>query len=675
MKTFLLIATILFSFNCFSAIPFRSDALVILDGKVQKISGSWYFVDKSGAGRNFLITGIDFDSSNIQKGFPYKTLATISAPSGDATLIAADVNSFLYKSGVPNQVSIVSFFQDVDYAHKIFSLHKQQVVDTVSREIYEPRMLEFVVYNTVKSGTNLLKCNNYFRVPVQDTTTMAWLAENGNDVTGDGSYVLPYRSLSKIAATTKATVYIKSGSYNITANLTFAAASSLNIISTGRATCNTGTRQIIFNSQVNISGLDLRTDTTATTFQVTQNYATTTWTRCRITKTGSGTSWAYIGTGQELNLINCVIFTDRTYGIYALQGAISKVSIIGCAGSFGAADDRMAITNFEVKYCKVNQYITRASRTVNATIFNNFSKTTIAVLAATTESIEYNTVLGGTIKAISCNNAVVKGNYVHASYLTKSTESLAFALLTGTVGNATGVSIINNTFIASDSSQYIVTLESSAGCQFHNNKVVNEYVGTGLGHTVFLVNGIDYSVKYNDITMSNGHGIVVKSGGVHYTTTTPHIAYNIFRCTGYSLNVIWVRGAWGVIFANNTAVNYSGSRIYALDDNNVGHDNSLECINNVISLSAATPYDNGGAIVYRNNMLNTNGNSSTGLPSLDSLTTISISSNGVPASRLNFGETLTGTGSDIGLDSTYIIPSAIIFKSQNGAWQRGAIVL
>jgi len=676
MKTFLLIATILFSFNCFSAIPFRSDALVILDGKVQKISGSWYFVDKSGNGRNFLITGIDFDSSNIQKGFPYKTLATISAPAGDATLIAADVNSFLYTSGTPNQLPVVSFFQDIDYAHKIFSLHKSQVVDTVSREVYEPRMLEFVIYNTVKNGTDLLKCNNYFRVPVQDTTTMAWLAENGNDATGNGSYALPYRTFAKIATTTKATVYIKSGSYNLTANVNFTAVSSVNLICTGRVICNTGIRNILFNRQVNVSGLNLLSDTTASTTMSFQNFATTTWTRCRLTKINSGLYLAYLGTGSEITFKNCILFCNRSYGMYGLQGTVSRVTIDACIGSLGGADDRQVITDFEVKYNKFNQYSTRNNVITNAIIFNNYSKTSILIGAATTENIRYNTVIDGSIKAIACHNAVIENNYVHASYTTKFTESIAFWLNTGTVGFATGIKVKNNIFIASDSAQTVVMLMSSSACEFHNNKIVNEYVGVGQGHTLFLVNGLDYSVKYNDITMSNGHGIVVKSGGLHYTTPGPHISYNVFKCTGYSMDVVINRGAWGVIFANNTAINFRGDRIYALDDNAVGDDNSLTAINNAISLAGnVTGYDNSGPVSYSNNVINKNGYICGGVPVSDTVIATAFDIKGVPASRLNFGNTITGTGNDIGLDASYIIPSALILKQQNGSWQRGAIVL
>jgi hypothetical protein len=46
---------------------------------------------------------------------------------GDAVLIAADINNFLYDAGgTPNAIPVVSLFQDIDYEHKIFCKHEAQ---------------------------------------------------------------------------------------------------------------------------------------------------------------------------------------------------------------------------------------------------------------------------------------------------------------------------------------------------------------------------------------------------------------------------------------------------------------------------------------------------------------------------------------------------------------------
>jgi hypothetical protein len=93
--------------------PFLSTALFYLDGQIIESSGSYYFKDRTSNARNFLITGYDW-ADRVIKGLPYKTAATISAPAGDAALIAADHNSYWYTDGTPNQIPVVSLFQDND---------------------------------------------------------------------------------------------------------------------------------------------------------------------------------------------------------------------------------------------------------------------------------------------------------------------------------------------------------------------------------------------------------------------------------------------------------------------------------------------------------------------------------------------------------------------------------
>lgn len=192
-------------------IPNKSDALFWLDGTILDVTGTKYFVDKI-SGKNFLITGYDFDTT-WTKGFPYKSAATISAPAGDATLIAADINSYLYTAGTPNQIPVISLFQDVDYEHKLFCRHSDQRVDGNGVETYEPRVLDVVLYDNVKATADLTKCQSYFRVPVEATTNVMWMDPvNGLD-TNTGTKALPFKTFGypNFYATNGFTVYIKSG--------------------------------------------------------------------------------------------------------------------------------------------------------------------------------------------------------------------------------------------------------------------------------------------------------------------------------------------------------------------------------------------------------------------------------------------------------------------------------
>jgi proteasome assembly chaperone (PAC2) family protein len=190
-------------------------SLFFLDGTIILVGSDYYFKDNSSAARNFLITGYDFDST-WTKGFPYKSAATISAPVGDAVLIAADINNFLYDSGgTPNQIPVVSLFQNIDYENTIYCKHTAQVLDGNGVETYEPRVLEIFMTAAALSASDIVKANTYFGVPTEDVNAK-WIDPiNGVDATGDGSKGTPWKTLSKAEATItdniNQIIYIKTG--------------------------------------------------------------------------------------------------------------------------------------------------------------------------------------------------------------------------------------------------------------------------------------------------------------------------------------------------------------------------------------------------------------------------------------------------------------------------------
>lgn len=180
-----------------------------LDGTIITVGADKYFEDLSSNARNFLITGYDFDST-WTKGFPYKSAATISAPVGDATLIAADINNFLYDAGgTPNAIPVVSLFQNIDYENKIFCKHEARIV-VDDNEIYEPRVLEIYMAKIPESGTGLTKANTYFGVP-EEIVDAIWVATDGNDTTGDGTKENPVATFQKALTLTGSSVYLKTG--------------------------------------------------------------------------------------------------------------------------------------------------------------------------------------------------------------------------------------------------------------------------------------------------------------------------------------------------------------------------------------------------------------------------------------------------------------------------------
>lgn len=208
---------ILATFERYFITPFEADAVEIWDGNILRAAGpTYYLIGRKGVG-NLLITGFDFDTyfDSWLKGFPYKSAATVSAPAGNAALIAADVNNFFYDSGgTPNQIPVVSFFQDIDYANKLFCRHEAQVLDGNGVEILQPNVREIVLYANVKAGADLTTCNSYFGVPVEDVTAKWIDPVNGVDATGTGTKASPYKTHSKVNGLTLTEgiqVYCKTG--------------------------------------------------------------------------------------------------------------------------------------------------------------------------------------------------------------------------------------------------------------------------------------------------------------------------------------------------------------------------------------------------------------------------------------------------------------------------------
>jgi hypothetical protein len=189
-------------------------SLFFLDGTIITVGSDKYFKDKSINARDFLITRYDFDST-WTKGFPYKSAATISAPAEDATLIAADINNFLYDSGgTPNQISVVSLFQDIDYEHKIFCKHEAQELDGNGVETYEPRVIEIYMAQAVESGTVLTKAQPYFGVPAESAVAL-WINSNDAGSTEYGSKEEPFKTITHfiLDGNTKEG-YVKTGVYS-----------------------------------------------------------------------------------------------------------------------------------------------------------------------------------------------------------------------------------------------------------------------------------------------------------------------------------------------------------------------------------------------------------------------------------------------------------------------------
>lgn len=205
--------------------PNKTEQIVLLHGDVFEDSGTYYLRDSSGNGKHFIITGYDWYDDSVIKNtvIPFRTAARISAPAGDAELIAADVNNFLYDSGgTPRQIPPQLFFQNIDFAGKIFCKHVDfNVINDVApfddREIVlEPAGIKSItIYSAAQTSTDLDACNTFFEVLEIPESNFCFVSATGNNTTGDGSYENPYLTLTKANAilTTGGSCFIFGGLY------------------------------------------------------------------------------------------------------------------------------------------------------------------------------------------------------------------------------------------------------------------------------------------------------------------------------------------------------------------------------------------------------------------------------------------------------------------------------
>ena len=187
------------------SIPIYDNVLFWLNGIIDGNE----FVDVSGNGRNFTIIDKDFTTNY----FPYKSVAKISAPIGDVTLIAADVNNFLYTAGVPNEIPVVSFFQNIDFEGNLFCRHTNQIVDASGAELSEPYINLVVMYDAPLTGNDLAYANAYYNVPEKEV--VKWVSKDGSD-SNAGTETLPYLTIVKgySNAGIGGKSYIESGVYS-----------------------------------------------------------------------------------------------------------------------------------------------------------------------------------------------------------------------------------------------------------------------------------------------------------------------------------------------------------------------------------------------------------------------------------------------------------------------------
>jgi len=625
-----------------SIIPDSANALFWLNGEVIFTSGSYYFIDRSGNGRNFLITGYDFEAG--MKGFPYKSAATISAPAADVTLIAADLNNYLYTAGTPNQIPVVSLFQDIDYEHKMFCKHNSQLLDSNGVEVYEPRVVDITMYNAVKLGADLTTCQTYFGVPTEITTNVYWVSKTGNDTTGTGTKVAPWKTLIKadLSGTTNYTVYCKTGTYleNVGGNY-WILNKTLNYKFIGYCTITSTWDRVVRLASGNSTIEGVIIDGTNTMTHGLDIYSVgakvSTITRCLIkncitnlvnggtaVETLTFNNCVFVGyptatrASQEVKvsspIVNSSYFVNAKTTLYNIDCTFKNSKYFDNDKTYCIITQGVGLTaygnTFKFKSGGISQSSTYVSSKTIMFNWNKFMPTSLSGAAGTS------IIFTGTINfyaknnffksliTTSSNDALFISNGVNVGYINEINSNVFISKATTAFyhisTNGIGSKITNN-FSWSNSTigTHISLGGESSATNTNDNSVVtgNRLIGFKMDnpatssssvHCLFIGGGINIKTAYNNISHTS-LGIVVKTGNSAQAYTLEGVYSNIFNdCS----SPIWVRGVSGLNIFNNTI--YFSTATYGQSLGNV-----LLCDEN----SAIAGTQNCSNIIFKNNIV------------------------------------------------------------------------
>jgi len=712
-------------------IPLKSDALFWLDGIV---SGD-QLIDKSGNNRHFTIINKDYPSDWIA-GVPYKSVATISAPVGDDVLIAADVDNCLYAlNGTPNQIPVTALFSDVNFAHKLFCRQFAAVVDSNGIETSEARVLDIVLYDTVKVGGELTLCQTYFNAPTK-------LTANFRDVGVGKTYTTITAALT--AAATGDTIYIHNGTYQEASYITIS--KQVKIVGVGLVQINGVNDRVLSKSGAaiyfEVSGIKFN-DGKANGLAVTASGTVVNkFDRCSFTN--FGTLFSY-DTSNGYEYTNCIL-ASATH----ITAQLKSIKLTGCyysniitstlTGDSSIKNSRIVMnaTSAVDRYMFPIGDINMTFEGNNVTARNNIigdANSTMAVVK--TVNFNYNKigmtdVTSGSYRIsplnlsayatnkylVNYNNNIVtqtgqitSSSPVHAMYVRDhaviatrniviSESTVIFVAFTKIFNAATTTNFADNisyNYIKTASASGLpISIGGELGLinRADYSTVIGNYVectSVNTIHGMLLSCGKNMTIKFNRVKNCY-HGIVVKTGLMD-TYTANGLAYNIISGATHG---IYVRGVRNLEVNNNTIT--SSLTAIRVDQNAVQAGSqwseNISAKNNIIS-GCATSFmwdqhatDFGCAAEY-NQIYGSTRLLLAGATDYNSLATAQaagkllncvvadplLDANFIPDSQIA-GVTLTD---EIGLGIASTFGSAtttpvIVTNNQGSTWQKGAYV-
>jgi len=591
------------SFSIEKRLPFSYGNVVqylsgIVGNEMIDISGNNYHADI--INKDFYINGI-----------PYKSAALISQKSENFGLIPDPTNFWYTTGGTPNQIPVVSLYQNIDYENQIFCNHVAQALGSNGVETTEPFVYEIVTYSSALTGINLTNASVYFGVPTEVTSNVIWVDwVNGLD-TNPGTKLLPFKTLTKAnTGTANKTIYCKTGAYADTASIFFlggqiwyfigycttsntatpafsTSASSSNFIQGAIISPPSGGRAVYF-----ISG----NNNTVNRCKITSNGNSS---KCfqQLAGTGNVVKYSVLISNNDQPTVDVRatgvdLYGNSFSGTQNGASAIITFNTTNVSGDVNVRYNKFTNTlrvnqglfnfgvngNYYINYNKINTDAGATLQTVSSSITgalhwkyniissSNLTSGVIIILDRTvnmTCDVSYNsivissgTVLNGIITLLQQDAPVINGNLIDVSMFVS-----CISINSTAVKSPASISY-NIIMTRADGAQ--ITLGSDADATYDNGYNSSEVIGnkiygylyydpssaTNLGHGIAIFNCIDVKVKYNYVNGAN-HLVVYKASDrvTAMANTDAVCQYNIGINNDAAL---FPKTMSGIVFYNNT---------------------------------------------------------------------------------------------------------------------------
>ena len=700
-KLFIMIAMIMLSFKsvaglgqCYAlynppGIPQFGTVVQWLDGT---ISGN-EFVDKSGHNYNADIIDNDIDVV----GFPYKSKAFIRQKAANFGIIPNPNNFWFQSDGTPNDVPVVSLFQDIDYLHQIFCKNIPSTKDTYGFETTQARVVDIVTYSSAVTGSNLVRAYSYFSVPTKNASAK-WIDPlNGSDVSGNGSELLPYASIIKTEAQTYGSnqiIYIRTGTIVLSAQLNLT--KRYNYVGIGFVKITTNQTSIVIQKQTTIGSIKgvYFSIVPSSTYLVFDNTGGENFYRCRFDQNNTYCHFSYLHSNPVTDSSN--VFMGNNTGAILYASTSSNYRLVdnyygatpnGCVitNSAGTMTGSISILNNKFRYSSVLTSDVILFNNANTYIINilgndmKLSDTTqnarsvIAIWDKPWINISRNKIYsGGIVSPIlvaSLGTNVTTSCNINYNDITYHDAS-GYAIKVGTETTGVSDNYIRNASITGNLIHGRMSFFTSEASTEHNifvgfnkNAVVkyNHLIGSGYGIVLkatvlpydsggifyniiqdgnFAVVGVTDSLKiYNNTFINNNVGVYV-ADPLPYSGRHAEVYNNIFVCKAGKIAINFNSSSW----------NLSDYNVFFAPGDSVWFSYNGTILHSLAAWQAATGQDLHSVLVNPNFLPGTF----------------------VPSTPI-VGYDL-GAKYNTGLDPSTVWPSGIVTRQQGATWQVGAFI-